>query len=1157
MATLECLKKALREKIPTASTPKQPLSDTEYSAGFDILLRGQGWKTYEDFIIPQLSHLLADLLKSRQRFSVLEIGPGPKSVLGYLPDRLRRRINRYTAYEPNVLFAARLTEWIQLETAAPLPCLESTPDIRRAPFTLDNSTSRDGQKYDLVLFCHSMYGMEPKQMFIERALEMVAERPASGMVVVFHRDGTLHLDGLACHGTASFPTGAVRVGNRDEVLDCFASFVAGFGMHTVDMQDPGIGQAMRTEWRDVCRALGRREKAHPNHLLFSSPNVMVAFTRHATALPELMAQVPLAKEHRIVKNHEARLHRPAAIVRATEIRHIQHCVRWALKHGVGLTVIGGGHSGHCLMANVVSVDMGAFDQVHILPAGDDSSDDPLVIAEAGCTAGNIVRKTMDAGLTVPLGARPSVGAGLWLQGGIGHLARLRGLTCDAIVGAVVVSVDTGEILCVGRVPSQHQPPGAVVRPGNEADLLWAMRGAGTNFGIVVSVIFKACAARTYSVRNWVVPLSNVLEAHRTLGEFDKVARTLPRNCSADAYLYSEDDQLRLGVTEFQSATTPLAFSMSMPTPTYMSQIFGKEDDCKVVDGVGLFDTEMYMAGMHGGHGGGKTSAFKRCFFLKDIGAAEVSNVLVSAVENRPSPLCYLHLLQGGGAVGDVGAEASAFGCRDWDFACVVTGVWTRDQDGAKAARAAMRWVYSVGKDLLPLSTGAYGADLGSDPRDAELAARAFGANRPRLARIKHSFDPRNVLAYACPLPKAPLEPALIILVTGDSCAGKDYCAEIWASVLAAYKHENRGRAVRTVSISTATKREYAAAMGADLSRLLEDRLYKEEHRPALTAFFQDQLRKRPRLREEHFLNVVYGNVDVDVLIITGMREEAPVAGLSHLVPDSKLLEVRVQAGEETKRVRRGCLPDDHGAKDHHDGRSDVMALNYSPNLVFDNDTPGDEAAERFAHDYMLPFLHEDLQRLAEMVSAVPDFPRLGIDFRHVLDIAQQPGGLSLCASLLQTRFRGDWARVDAVVCCEAGGFVFASALAARVDVRLALIREAGKLPPPTVSVIKSASHISAAASTDLSEKRIEMGSGVLLSSRGVSSMVELVVVDDVLATGKTLCAVLRLLEEAGVEAANVIVLVVAEFPVHRGREVLRRSGFGRVRIESLLVFGGA
>ena len=1157
MATLDSLKQALRQKAKaTASFSKQPLSDTQYSAGFDILVQGSEWITYQDFIIPQLSQLLAPLFNSRLYISALEIGPGPKSLFGYLPGPLRRKIRKYTAFEPNGLFATRLEEWLcsTSETESPLLCLENPPDIHRIPFVLQDNiesgtgtgTSNHDEKYDIILFCHSMYGMKPKHRFVEQALEMLVERPQGGMVAVFHRNGALHLDGLVCHRTASFPTGVVSVANDDEVLDCFASFVAGF-----IMQDVNVDKAIRTDWRKVCRALGRREKAHPEHLLFSSPNVMVAFTQHATTLLELTAQVPLVKGNMMIKNREARLHRPASIIRPTEIRHIQQCVRWALEHGVGLTVVGGSHSGHCLWPNIVSVDMGAFDQVHILTAGEDGGDSgSLVVAEAGCKTGDIIRKTMAAGVTVPLGSRPSVGAGLWLQGGIGHLARLHGLACDAIVGAVVVSVDSSQVFFVGRVPSQHRPA-AAVRPENEHDLLWAIKGAGTNFGIVVSVTFKAFAAPNYLTRNWVVPLNNNLEARLRLSDFDKlVARKLPRNCSADAYLYWDAGQLHLGVTMFESSTTGLNFAT--PKPTTASAIWGPENDFKAVDGVGLFETEMYLSGMHGGHGSGKTSSFKRCLFLKDIGEANVADRLVAAVETRPSPLCYLHLLQGGGAVHDVAANASAFGCRNWDFACVITGVWPRDQDSTEAARSAVWWVYSVAGNLLSLSNGAYGADLGPDPRDAALAVKAFGPNRPRLARLKHSLDPRNVLAYTCPLPKAPMEQKFIILVTGESCAGKDYCAGVWVSVFIRYAHKRL--TVRAASISDAIKREYAAATGADLSRLLCNRAYKEQHRPALTTFFQEQVRQRPRLPEEHFLNVVYGAVDVNVLLITGMRDEAPVAAFSHLLPNSRLLEVHVQASEQTRRIRQGCHGGDDDGNDNKDSntiRSNLIALDYRPSLIFDNDTTGDEAAKRFAENYLLPFFHKDLQGLANMVRLVPDFPRPGIGFHHVLGISQQPRGLALCTSLLQTHFTSDWAKVDAVACCEAGGFIYASALALRVDVPLVLIREAGKLPPPTVSVSKPPSHVSSLESNDSKGKRIEMERDVV--PRGAS----VVVVDDVLSTGETLCAVLQLLNEAGIGAEDTSIMVVAEFPVHRGRQLLRQRGFGRINIQSLLVFDGA
>ncbi|RFU80835.1 phosphoribosyl transferase domain [Trichoderma arundinaceum] len=1169
MATLDSLKWALGQKaMAMASSPKQSLSDDQYSAGFDLFLQGPGWTTYQDFIFPQLSQLLTPLFNSRARISVLEIGPGPKSVLGYLPDRLKRKIKKYKAFEPNSVFSTKLEECFcsNSETKSPLPYLETPPDIRRTPFALYNSTENgtgDGiidssERFDVILFCHSMYGMKPKHKFIQRALEMLVEQPKDGMVVVFHRDGNLHFDGLTCHRTASFPTGVIQVADYDEILDSFAAFVVGFAM-----KDADADKTLRAEWRKVCRALGRHEKAHPKHLLFSVPDIMVAFTQHATMLPELMAQVPFVNGDMAVKNREARLHRPASVIKPTEIQHVQQCVRWALKHGVGLTVVGGGHSGHCLRPNVVAVDMSAFNQLHILTAGEDAGKSgldstSLIVAEAGCKTGDIIRNAMEAGLTVPLGARPSVGAGLYLQGGIGHLARIHGLACDSIVGAVIVSVDSGEVLCVGSVPSQHRPAGAV-RLDNETDLLWAIKGAGTNLGIIIRVIFKAYEAPMYFVRNWVVPLRNDHEARCKLNDFDElIAGGLPRNCSADAYLYWDTNQLNLGVTVFESSTTGFTPESSPSISASVRKRLGPEISSKVVDSVGLFDTEMYMSGMHGGHGGGKTSSFKRCLFLKRIGTAKVAEILVKAVESRPSPLCYLHLLHGGGAVSDSAADATAFGCRDWDFACVITGVWPRDQDGSEAARDAMSWVYDVARNLLPLSSGAYGADLGPDPRDVALAATAFGPNRPRLARLKRRWDPRNILAYACPLPEAPMEPKLIILVTGESCAGKDYCADVWASLFT--KDIQRSLSARAVSISEATKREYAAATGADLNALLNDRAYKEQHRPALTAFFQDQVRQRPRLPEEHFLNVVYSAVDVDVLFITGMRDEAPVAALSHLVPDSRLLEVRVKARQETRWARRGPHGGANGDSGHFkhnrenngiNGNSDSVKIDWCPSLILDNDTTGNEAAERLANRYLLPFFHEDLQRLANMVRPIPDFPRPGIEFRHVLDISQQPGGLALCTSLLQTHFTGDWTKVDAVACCEAGGFIYASALAARADVPLALIREAGKLPPPTISVIKASSHISSAGSSGSREKRIEMGRDVV--PRGAS----VVVVDDVLATGQTLCAVLQLLGEAGISAEHVSVMVVAEFPVHRGRDVLRRRGFGRVNIQSLLVFGGA
>jgi adenine phosphoribosyltransferase len=1148
MATLEYLKRALVQKAKETSSSTQLLSDSQYSAGFDVLLRGPGQTTYRDFIMPELSYLLAPLQNSSALISVLEIGPGPRSVFVDLSLSLREKIGRYTAFEPNTVFATKLGEWFdsvdEKDSKAPFPGLQGPPEIHDDVFDIHGDMEgADAKKYDIVLFCHSMYGMKSKHKYIERALKMVED---GGIVAVFHRDGALHIDGLVCHHTASFPTGVVRVEDEDEALDCFATFVAGFTI--VDEEEDTV---VRTAWREVCRSLGRSEEGEFNHLSFSAPEVMVVFNHHATALPDLTTLVPLVEGGKTVKSREARVHRSAPVVRPKDIQQIQHCVQWALKHELGLTVVGGGHSGHCLRPNVVAVDMDAFDGMRIHQADptrkEGNSDiSSFVVFGSGCKTEDIIKKTMAAGLTVPLGSRPSVGVGLCLQGGIGHLTRLHGLTSDNIIGAVMVGVTSGEVLLVGSVPKQDRPTRAL-RPENEAELLWALKGAGTNFGIVTKVVIKAYPAPTYLTRNWVTPLTNNPYARYRLAVFNGTITTgLESSSSADAYLYSEAGQLHLGVTTFDTHTTSPASTIPKPKP--VGDIWGPDSDYQVVDGVGLFETEMYISGMHGGHGGGKTSSFKRCLFLKNIGDPILTDRLIAAVNTRPSPLCYLHLLHGGGAARAVPDNATAFGCRDWDFACVITGVWPRDQDGTNVAQSAVRWVYGVVGDLLPMSRGVYGADLGPDPRDTALVAKAFGANGGRLARLKRRMDPHNVLAYACPILKASTRsPKLIVLVTGESCAGKDHCARVWASAISVSKSASSSTRniqqnldARVMSISEATKREYATATGADLSRLLCDRTYKEQNRPRLTEFFDEQVRKQPKLLEEHFLTVVRNAIDVDVLFVTGMRDEAPVASFAHLVPDCRLIEVHVEAREDTRQLRGGT-----------GGVSGMAMLDHRPCLFFNNDKSGDEKAVAFAEQYFFPFLHEDLKRLGDMVHSIPDFPIPGTEFRHVLNIAQQPGGLALCTSLLRTHFTGDWAQIDVIVSCEVSGLVFASALASRVDVPLVPIREAGRLPPPTITVGKSSSHISSLGPSSSKKRTV-----IEMEQNAIAKGAKVVVIDDVLSTGETLCAVLQLLGEADITADFISVMLVAEFPVHGGRDMLRKRGFGKVQVQSLLVFGG-
>lgn len=125
------------------------------------------------------------------------------------------------------------------------------------------------------------------------------------------------------------------------------------------------------------------------------------------------------------------------------------------------------------------------------------------------------------------------------------------------------------------------------------------------------------------------------------------------------------------MTVFESSTTQTATTKNAIP---VDATWGPDHTFKTVDGVDIFNAEIYVSGMHGGHGGGQTSSYKRCLFLNSIGEPTVVERLIMAITTHSSPLCYLHMLQGGGAVTDITTDATAFGCRNWDFACVITGV---------------------------------------------------------------------------------------------------------------------------------------------------------------------------------------------------------------------------------------------------------------------------------------------------------------------------------------------------------------------------------------------------------------------------------------------------------------------------------------------------
>src|SRR5262245_13656359 len=163
--------------------------------------------------------------------------------------------------------------------------------------------------------------------------------------------------------------------------------------------------------------------------------------------------------------------RPSAIVRVKGIRDVQRVIASARKEGYELAVRSGGHSvvGHSTTDGGIVIDLRELSNIEVDPVA------RTAWVETGATARQVTEALGQHGLVVGFGDAGSVGVGgITLNGGIGFLVRKFGMTIDSLLAAEVVTADGR--YC--RVDAEH-----------DADLFWAIRGGGGNFGVVTRVQF--------------------------------------------------------------------------------------------------------------------------------------------------------------------------------------------------------------------------------------------------------------------------------------------------------------------------------------------------------------------------------------------------------------------------------------------------------------------------------------------------------------------------------------------------------------------------------------------------------------------------------------------------------------------------------------------
>ena len=165
--------------------------------------------------------------------------------------------------------------------------------------------------------------------------------------------------------------------------------------------------------------------------------------------------------------------KPALIVQCTGAADVVDAVNFARERGLLLSVKGGGHNvaGNAVNDGGLVIDLSPMRGVHVEPST------RTVRAQAGALWGDCDRETQLFGLAVPGGVVSTTGiAGLTLHGGVGHLRRKHGLSIDNLLSVDIVTAD-GQLRRASATENE--------------DLFWAVRGAGSNFGVVTSFEFQA------------------------------------------------------------------------------------------------------------------------------------------------------------------------------------------------------------------------------------------------------------------------------------------------------------------------------------------------------------------------------------------------------------------------------------------------------------------------------------------------------------------------------------------------------------------------------------------------------------------------------------------------------------------------------------------
>jgi FAD/FMN-containing dehydrogenase len=406
--------------------------------------------------------------------------------------------------------------------------------------------------------------------------------------------------------------------------------------------------------------------------------------------------------------------KPAVIVRCHDADDVSSAVRFGRDTGLDICVRGGGHNvaGRAVIDNAVMIDLAEMKGVSVDPAS------RTLRAEGGVTWGELNTAAAEHGLAVTGGAISTTGiAGYTLGGGLGWLMPKYGLASDNVTRIELVTAE-GEQLDVGAE--------------SHADLFWALRGGGGNFGVAT--------AFTYQLH----PLATVtggLIAHPVdaAPEMLRFYREAVASCSDELLVLAvlthapdgsgaklaamvvchagDAEQAEIEVAPFKDWGSPLLVEVGeMPYPVMNT----------------LLD---------GGFPAGALNYWQTSFTngLTD----GLIDTAVGRFASVPSPMTGILFEHFHGAVTRIGETESAVPHRQEGWNLLITSVWT-DPD---TTAANIAWTRDTRAALAEHLAARQWLNYLDDDQGDNAVRAAYGPNYPRLVEVKRRYDPDNVFHH--------------------------------------------------------------------------------------------------------------------------------------------------------------------------------------------------------------------------------------------------------------------------------------------------------------------------------------------------------------------------------------------------------------------------